>query len=116
LRFFGLRRERAAASIADFCGEPTIEPPGVANRGFYPLQIAEGIVDDAGKARYGFHTLRHFFASWLIERPDATPKKVQALLGHSSIQVTYDIYGHLFPNLEDDHAMFAAGELALVKA
>jgi hypothetical protein len=24
-------------------------------------------------------------------------------------------YGHLFPNLEDDHAKFAAGELALAK-
>jgi integrase len=36
----------------------------IANRGFYPLQIEAGIVDGEGKAKYGFHSLRHFFASW----------------------------------------------------
>lgn len=34
--------------------------------------------------RYGLHALRHFFASWAIER-GFTPKRLQALLGHSSI-------------------------------
>ena len=34
----------------------------------------------------------------------------------SAIQMTFDTYGHLFPSLEDDHAKFAAGELALVSA
>jgi len=42
-----------------------------------------------------------------------TPKRLQALLGHSSIQMTFDTYGHLFPSLEDDHAKFAAGELQI---
>jgi integrase len=27
---------------------------------------------------------------------------VQALMGHSSIQMTFDTYGHLFPAPEDD--------------
>jgi integrase len=85
----------------------------IANRGFYALQIAAGIVDATGKPKYGMHALRHFFASWAIER-DFSPKRVQALLGHSSIQMTFDVYGHLFPSLEDDHAKFAAGEVALV--
>jgi integrase len=85
----------------------------IANRGFYPLQIEAGIVDGEGKAKYGFHALRHFFASWAIER-GFSPKRVQTLLGHSSIQMTFDVYGHLFPSLEDDHAKFAAGELELV--
>jgi integrase len=57
--------------------------------------------------------LRHFFASWAIEQ-GFSPKRLQAMLGHSSIQMTFDVYGHLFPNLEDDHAKLAAGELALV--
>jgi integrase len=85
----------------------------IANRGFYALQITAGIVDGAGKAKYGMHALRHFFASWAIER-GFSPKRVQTLLGHSSIQMTFDVYGHLFPSLEDDHAKFAAGEHALV--
>ncbi|MGH7097896.1 MAG: tyrosine-type recombinase/integrase [Stellaceae bacterium] len=85
----------------------------IANRGFYALQIKAGIVDAEGRPRYGLHALRHFCASWLIEQ-GFSPKRLQALLGHSSIQMTFDRYGHLFPSLEDDHAKFAAGELALV--
>ena len=87
--------------------------PNISNRGFVPLQVAAGIVDVGGNAKYGLHALRHFFASWVIER-GFTPKRVQDLLGHSSIQMTFDTYGHLFPSLEDDHAKFAAGEAALV--
>jgi integrase len=85
----------------------------IANRGFYALQSAAGVVDRNGGPKYGLHALRHFFASWAIER-EFSPKRVQALLGHSSIQMTFDRYGHLFPSLEDDHAKFAAGELAIV--
>ena len=58
------------------------------------------------------HPYRHFYASWLIDRGFG-PKRVQALMGHSSIQMTFDTYGHLFPQ-EDDAERFAAGEQALV--
>jgi integrase len=85
----------------------------IANRGWYPLQIEAGIVGSDGSAKYGIHAMRHFFASWAIEQR-FSPKRVQSLLGHSSIQMTFDVYGHLFPSLEDDHAKFAAGELAVV--
>jgi integrase len=57
------------------------------------------------------HPYRHFFASWLIEQGFG-PKRVQALMGHSSVMVTFDVYGHLWPQ-DDDHEKFAAGELAL---
>jgi integrase len=87
--------------------------PNIINRGYHPLQAAARLVAEKGKPKYGFHALRHFFASWVIEQ-GFSPKKVQALLGHSSIQMTFDRYGHLFPSLEDDHAKFAAGELAVV--
>jgi integrase len=43
------------------------------------------------------HDLRHTFASQLIEQ-GAHPKYIQEQLGHSSINVTMDTYGHLFPN------------------
>ena len=97
----------------------------IINRGFDPIQIAAGVFDphptakgDDGKplpvARYGMHALRHFFAWWAIEQ-GFSPKRLQALMGHSSIQMTFDTYGGLFPSLEDDHAKFAAGELAVVK-
>jgi integrase len=86
----------------------------IATRGFYALQIRAGIVDAAGGAKYGVHSLRHFFASWAIEQ-GFTAKRLQALLGHASIQMTFDIYGGLFPDDEDDQAKFAAGELALTR-
>ena len=85
----------------------------ISGRGFYALQRDAGIVGEDGKPKYGIHALRHFNASWLIEQ-GFSPKRLQALLGHNSIQMTFDRYGHLFPSLEDDHAKFAAGELALV--
>jgi integrase len=86
----------------------------IANRGFYALQRAAGMVDATGSPKYGMHALRHFFASWAIEQ-GFSPKRLQALLGHNSIQMTFDRYGHLFPSLEDDHEKFAVGELALVR-
>lgn len=86
----------------------------IANRGFYALQRAAGIVDADGRPKYGLHALRHFCASWLIEQ-GFSAKRLQGLLGHASIVMTFDRYGHLFPSLEDDHAKFAAGELALVR-
>jgi integrase len=58
------------------------------------------------------HQYRHFYASWLIDQGFG-PKRVQYLLGHSGIQMTFDTYGHLFP-AEDDHDRLAAAELALV--
>lgn len=85
----------------------------IAGRGFDPVQIGAGVVSSAGEPKYSFHSLRHFYASWIIEQ-DFSPKRVQSLLGHSSIQMTYDTYGHLFPSLEDDHAKLAAGEAALL--
>jgi integrase len=86
----------------------------LATRGFNALQIAAGIVGADGAPKYSPHSLRHFFASWAIEQ-GFSPKRLQALLGHSSIQMTFDRYGHLFPSLEDDHAKFAAGELSLAR-
>jgi hypothetical protein len=40
----------------------------IVNRGFSPLLVDLGIVDEAGKAGYGFHCLRHFFASLMIDQ------------------------------------------------
>jgi integrase len=45
--------------------------------------------------------LRHTDAS-LILKNGVHPKIVSELLGHSSIQITLDLYSHLFPNLQED--------------
>ena len=52
-----------------------------------PLQVAAGVVDRDGKAKYGAHALRHFFASWRLDQGDNV-KQVSVLCGHSSPVVT----------------------------
>ena len=71
------------------------------------------------RAKYaGLHALRHFYASLCINRRvdgglELPPKVVQERLGHSSIVMTMDRYGHLFPS--DDHASeLEAAERALL--
>ena len=85
----------------------------IANRGFGDAQMRAGIVSETGGPKYSPHLFRHFFASWAINQ-GFSPKRVQELLGHSTINMTFDVYGHLFPNLEDDHARFAKGEELLL--
>jgi integrase len=91
----------------------------IVYRGFHPAQVAAGIVDQHGGAKYkGLHALRHFYASWCINRRvdgglELPLKVVQARLGHASIQMTADTYGHLFPR-SDDGAELAAAERAFL--
>ena len=47
-----------------------------------------------------FHDMRHSHAAMLIAEGEH-PKVIQARLGHSSIQVTLDTYGHLFEGLDE---------------
>lgn len=97
-------------------------------RGLWPTQAAAGLMvstekkDEDGNPimapKYsGFHALRHWYASWCINRKadgglELTAKAVQSRMGHSSIQVTFDTYGHLFP-AQDEGAEMAAAEQAL---
>jgi integrase len=88
-------------------------------RGLAPAQVAAGVLNKDGTAKYtGLHSLRHFYASWLINRKEdgglGLPlKTVQHRLGHSTIQMTADVYGHLFPS-GDDGAELAAAQKALL--
>ena len=50
-----------------------------------------------------FHSLRHGYASLLIEQGE-NPKYIQNQMGHHSINVTMDIYGHLFRNVNQESA------------
>ena len=113
-------------------GEGKVEwLPNIIKRGLIPPQIKGGVTVDAGEkdedgmpilmAKYtGLHSLRHFYASWCINRRqdggrELPGKIVQALMGHSSITMTMDTYGHLFPSIDDGKAL-AAAERALLSA
>jgi conjugative relaxase-like TrwC/TraI family protein len=47
------------------------------------------------------HECRHTFASVLIDA-GANPKVIQEIMGHSKIQTTFDVYGHLLPDSFDE--------------
>lgn len=66
------------------------------NRQFLPLFKAIETKDRCNR-----HALRRFAISTWIEA-GFSPKAVQTFAGHSSLQVTLDRYGHLFP--AEDHS------------
>jgi integrase len=73
----------------------------VRHRNFYRRHFLPA-VDAAGLTTgLRFHDLRHTAAALLIDR-GASPKQVQAILGHSTIRVTFDRYGHLFEGHAND--------------
>jgi integrase len=91
-------------------------------RAFTAAVRAAGVVDKNGKPKYsGLHALRHFYASWCINPHDRgglglPAKVVQQLLGHSSIVMTMDTYGHLFPANDDVHERLAEAARVFVDA
>lgn len=92
----------------------------VIRNGLWPPQLAAGLMKrDSFSPKYpGLHALRHFYASWCINRKadgglELPPKAVQERLGHASITMTMDVYGHLFPGQDESEALRAA-ELALL--
>jgi integrase len=84
-----------------------------------PVQVAIGETqpEDNSRpstviARWSLHDFRHSAASLWIEQR-VNPKRVQYLMGHSSITVTFDTYGHLFEQSEKDSDTSTAIEKAL---
>ena len=61
------------------------------------------------------HDLRHTSVALAIAA-GAHPKAIQARMGHSSINVTLDRYGHLFPELDEDIADAFNAHLSAVEA
>ena len=87
----------------------------IHRRGLGPLQVAAGITTDPRHPKYGLHSLRHAAASLFIEQ-SFSPKRVQALMGHSTIQMTFDVCGHLFPSAADDQAAMTQLQARLLVA
>jgi integrase len=110
----------------------------VVKRLLHPIQIKAGLtvekrtvpaveaeIGEEGEeevvtlAKYtGLHALRHFFASWCINRKSAgglelPAKDVQERMGHSGIEQTMNTYGHLFPDKDETESLAAAANILL---
>lgn len=115
-------------------GQGRDEPlTNILRRGLWPACVEAGLtapvvkdgktmLDKASKptveAKYSMHALRHFYASWCINRPAdgglaLPPKVVQERLGHSTIAMTMDTYGHLFPRGDDGEELAASASALL---
>ena len=67
-----------------------LQPENLYHRYFLP------ILEHAGLRHIRLHDLRHTFGSLLIQS-GASLAYVKEQMGHHSIQVTLDVYGHLIP-------------------
>lgn len=79
-------------------------------------KIMQDISKDINRLDSGFeplspHTLRHTFATRCIER-GMNPKTLQIILGHSSIQITMNLYCHVTEDtLISEMSKFEAGQM-----
>ena len=60
-------------------------------------------VKRSGLPRIRLHDLRHTYATLALQA-DVPAKVVAERLGHSSVTITLDIYSHVLPAVEGDHA------------
>jgi len=104
----------------------------IYDRFWQPLQVrldltvqamdedGKGICDAGGKPllthRYGFHMLRHAAASLFIAHLKWIPTRVKSVMGHSSITMTFDLYGHLFEDAKADRSEMEKIETAVTAA
>ena len=98
------RRSERAVEQAALTGKPFC-PWVFPNRAGLPLdashftsRVWHPLLAKAGLRGLPFHTLRHTYASLLIMRSENLTY-IKEQLGHSSIQVTVDLYGHLIPGM-----------------
>ncbi len=79
----------------------------VLTRRYYPTQVLAAL-----PRRYSFHALRHFAASaFIAQKVDL--KRLSGWLGHSTVTLTLDRYGHLLVDEKGDAAIMAAAEADL---
>ncbi len=100
VRSLGCKRNWTGFVFTTEFGEPC-DP----RNAFRALRVA---VTKAGLPQAGLHTLRHSAASVMLS--SGVPLKVVSeILGHSSIAITGDIYGHVSPDVARQ-AMSTLGE------
>ena len=103
LREWKLRCPKGDLELAFPNGEGSVaHHSNILRRQYRPAQTAAGIAKP-----YGLHALRHAAASaWIKQGIDL--KRLSAWMGHSSVQITLDTYGHLIGDEQGDSAIVSA--------
>ncbi len=100
-RFLGEMLANHVLAFPSESGDVFTSPTGSAlrHRNFYQRPFGQAVAS-AGLGKVRFHDLRHTCAAFLIAQ-GASMEQVKRQLGHSSIRVTSDRYGHLFEGHDD---------------
>jgi len=106
----GFMREMLNDHIVSFAGPdpdgPVFSVPGGApmRNSNFSRRVWKPAIREAGLPKgLRVHDLRHTTVALLINR-GAHPEAIKRYMGHSSIAVTMDVYGHLFPSAAEDMA------------
>jgi integrase len=83
------KQPRAANTLVSDYLRPAAAKAGVLSS--YTNENGDLVENDP--RRFGFHNLRHSLASFLV-RTKTDPKTVQALLRHSDVKTTLQLYAH----------------------
>ena len=96
-----VRHLEAYSTIGDMVW--TTEQGQLLRRGSFGRIWRKAVAESVGPP-CRIHDLRHTHAAWLIADGEH-PKAIQTRLGHGSIVVTLDRYGHLMDGLDDQIAL-----------
>lgn len=76
---------------------------GVLRHNNFRRRVFQPAAERVGLGDLHVHDLRHTAVAFAIQS-GAHPKAIQEMCGHASITTTLDVYGHLFPTLQDQIA------------
>ena len=84
-----------------------IHETNVRKQLYYYADLVNEEYPEAGMERFSAHCLRHTFATWCIAK-GMKPKVLQKILGHTSLQMTMDLYCHVEDEtIRDEMALIA---------
>src|SRR5207245_766061 len=92
---FHQRRSRTSSRYRSFHSRRGRTP----HKSDFERRVSHEVLAKAGLHLIRFHDLRHTYASRLLQNGESVVY-VKEQLGHSSIQVTVDTYGHLVPGAD----------------
>jgi integrase len=99
-------RSRLWVPLMNHCGLVEDEPANADTREY------KAAYSDFRAPLFTPHNLRHVYASLQIEQ-GVTPKRLQKLIGHATLKMTLDTYGHLWPDEDADRERARGVERAI---